>query len=365
MIKAAGIAVDCSTRAYTIDYNTIPNQYPGIPDPKNINALTVEQLTFATNFTWVAKGTAAQLPNPQINMTVAFRGSSNAKCLGEVTVKNCVIRSSTVEYAFQINQGVTTLSKDITSYKAGAIQNTNVTNVGVPGAFQLLDGGTNSALTTIGGLALVGNNLFLSNASYSFRGGIGWTLTQTGALVQQYINGTASDTSNRGTCNATWSDPTDDILLSFHEMMFRTAIKSANTPTYINAKNATAEQLIVAPPRQIPVVQTSPIQVYSSNYRYLVGALVSILVPMLFVIATFWGFWELGRKFSMSPIETAKAFDAPALRGAGTNLPVDELLDLYKKTPLKYGVASDGGDGMALRLGHTDIQKPLRGYTFH
>ena len=66
----------------------------------------------------------------------------------------------------------------------------------------------------------------------------------------------------------------------------------------------------------------------------------------------------------MSPIETAKAFDAPALQGAGTNLPVDELLAVYKKTPLKYGAARAPDGLIKLTLGTSEIEKPVVGSTF-
>lgn len=165
--------------------------------------------------------------------------------------------------------------------------------------------------------------------------------------------------------NSMSSYRTDKILLSLHEFMFRTAIKSANTSTFENVIKTTPEQLVVAGPRQIPVLQTSTVQVYKTEFRYLAGALIIYMIGFLFVTATFWGFWELGRRFSMSPIETAKAFDAPALQGAGTNLPVDELLAVYKKTPLKYGAARAPDGLIKLTLGTSEIEKPVVGSTFH
>src|SRR4051794_9489016 len=49
--------------------------------------------------------------------------------------------------------------------------------------------------------------------------------------------------------------------------------------------------------------------VYDISIGYLLAAtLVSLLpVPSLFLL--FWGWWELGRPVSLSPLETAKMFD--------------------------------------------------------
>jgi len=47
--------------------------------------------------------------------------------------------------------------------------------------------------------------------------------------------------------------------------------------------------------------------VYSSRYDFLAGALVIMVISSAVVLLTFWGYWEIGRSVSLSPVETAEA----------------------------------------------------------
>jgi hypothetical protein len=57
--------------------------------------------------------------------------------------------------------------------------------------------------------------------------------------------------------------------------------------------------------------ETSNINVFHSEYRYLVGSSLLSAMFVLLVAPIFWGWWELGRSVTLNPIEIAKAFDAP------------------------------------------------------
>jgi hypothetical protein len=50
--------------------------------------------------------------------------------------------------------------------------------------------------------------------------------------------------------------------------------------------------------------------IYHSEYPYLAAAAAIIFVAILGVSSTLYGWWELGREVSLSPLETAKAFRA-------------------------------------------------------
>jgi len=67
--------------------------------------------------------------------------------------------------------------------------------------------------------------------------------------------------------------------------------------------------------------------IYVTDVRYMVAIAILNLCSMFAVGATFYGWWELGRLFSMRPLELARAFDAPLLRTAG------EDASLYNRRP--------------------------------
>lgn len=87
--------------------------------------------------------------------------------------------------------------------------------------------------------------------------------------------------------------------------------------------------------------------VYRSNYLYLGLALLVTLSGIGFVAPMFFGWWCLGRKTSLSPVETAKAFNAPLLRGFDSNGDADALRKDVGDRKMKYGeVAILGGQAV-------------------
>ena len=72
------------------------------------------------------------------------------------------------------------------------------------------------------------------------------------------------------------------------------------------------------------------------------------------VFPLFYGWWNLGRDVSMSPVEIAKAFKAPHTEGADANASVDKLLRQIGKRKARYGVVAttefEGADSSRLNL---------------
>ncbi|GAB7328355.1 hypothetical protein MBLNU13_g00344t2 [Cladosporium sp. NU13] len=72
---------------------------------------------------------------------------------------------------------------------------------------------------------------------------------------------------------------------------------------------------------------------YHTNFTFMAGALVSTFVCALFVLPTYCGFWQLGRKLALSPLEIAAAFRSP-LVDSGKD--IDGILqEAGKKQPAK------------------------------
>jgi hypothetical protein len=63
------------------------------------------------------------------------------------------------------------------------------------------------------------------------------------------------------------------------------------------------------------------------------------------ILPTFFGWWRLGRTVTLSPIEVAKAFDAPQLAGVDSNAETSTLLKVIGDRPVKYGAVSLGQSG--------------------
>lgn len=110
--------------------------------------------------------------------------------------------------------------------------------------------------------------------------------------------------------------------------MFRTAIASA--PLYANATTPQIfrlnETTLAANTQTVTVTQSSSEARYRSEYAWLAGALLATMIPTLAVLGLFWGYWKLGRRVTLSPIETAKALGSPLLVSEDGNSTARELV---------------------------------------
>ena len=77
--------------------------------------------------------------------------------------------------------------------------------------------------------------------------------------------------------------------------------------------------------------------VYEASYRFLALAVLFSLLGWLATIPVFLGWWHLGRKVSMSPIEIAKAFAAPGLKECNSNADAEGMLKEIGKQEVRYG----------------------------
>jgi hypothetical protein len=82
----------------------------------------------------------------------------------------------------------------------------------------------------------------------------------------------------------------------------------------------------------------------------MIGALATMVFCILCVLPSYWGFWQLGRKVTLGPIEIASALGAPVLQQPHTRAgDVDILLKEVGGRQVRYGEVDETG-----RLGLAD-----------
>lgn len=107
----------------------------------------------------------------------------------------------------------------------------------------------------------------------------------------------------------------EDMINSMREIAFRTALQIAvENRTYVNATQI------------VPFTGQTIKTVYTTNYGFMFGAVALSLLGVVAVIPTFYGFWDLGRSFTLSPLEVAKAFGGTLLRDLPGNRPARDML---------------------------------------
>lgn len=149
----------------------------------------------------------------------------------------------------------------------------------------------------------------------SWGGGVGYIKFNTGLLSNTYTTRTLSLGSNFN-CSVTFDDPMPDLISSFRELALRMSIAQA-------ADSAAAGQKVV---QKVPYDSLSTQVQYGVNFSDLAGAVLVSLVGPFATFLLFWGWWRLGRNFSLSPLEFANAFQPVGNHGFAPG-PASTVLD--------------------------------------
>ncbi|KAI5193565.1 hypothetical protein AUEXF2481DRAFT_25207 [Aureobasidium subglaciale EXF-2481] len=77
---------------------------------------------------------------------------------------------------------------------------------------------------------------------------------------------------------------------------------------------------------------------YMTNRGFMYGAIASIIVCIMCVLPSYYGYWQLGRVVTLGPFEIANAFHAPVLdHPAVANAGVKDLIREVGNRQVKYG----------------------------
>lgn len=85
-------------------------------------------------------------------------------------------------------------------------------------------------------------------------------------------------------CDYAFSDPTETLLRSSRELIFRAAVNAANSSNI----------------HSVPATQLLEVPTYQSHYLYLAPGSGFTFLAVIFVIPTVFGYWHLGRKVSVA-----------------------------------------------------------------
>jgi hypothetical protein len=253
-------------------------------------------------------------------------------CSGTRTERTCYLAPATLRYPITLKGNTLTVNADLTNSTIQSFQPAPPTAANFS-----LDTSGGPGISTLGGLYVAASTLFSSNATYNF-----WTVfpfmtlpdtlsTQFLALPSQHITSLSSplNLTYPEVCSSNWTDPTSHILSALNSMALRVSLSAATFP-YRNLTTPPAPQLLA-------MQQTTNINVFQSDYRYLVAATVIALSFVLLISFTFRGWSELGRRMTLNPIETAKAFDAPLLVGPSSNAQLAELVTRVGDRGVRFG----------------------------
>ena len=138
-------------------------------------------------------------------------------------------------------------------------------------------------------------------------------------------------------------------MAGLNELMFRIGVHAAQS-----YENDYLEPLLD------PGVETNytvtgtlhgPQEVFKSDFAYFFAAAALELLTILLVASTFFGYWKLGRHVSFSPLEIAKAFDAPLLKYVPCNATGRQIAKAKDAESVRYGVSYSQATGGEMEQG--------------
>lgn len=241
----------------------------------------------------------------EFNASVMYKDDS--ACIGQLHTVDCTFRLATVSYPITIANNTATLRP------TGANDSLSISPV-------YNEGGTIAAqFSTAGGFYLVADQLFGSNITLLSRPPF-WIVRGNGSMRYTYQT---NDMYNN--CSITYSNPMPDIRSTLRELIFRASIGLSNSSTL----------------QTTPGTEEVGRVVYQLNPYYLLASLCVMLTNVIAVLPLYFGWWQLGRVVSMSPLETAKAFRSPLMAEAGSNQELDGLVGAAGEKRVRYGVVME------------------------
>ncbi|KAK6433861.1 hypothetical protein LTR95_009961 [Oleoguttula sp. CCFEE 5521] len=316
-LRAAGPAVNCSSTSFDFDSELHDGS-------KGVRSTQVDALIIA--FGW-------NLISGVMRLDTQYRvPTSTGNCVGRIVVQNCTLRAATVQYPVTIdgNQSTIALDQESTVFDDDTLSDVTAIRTGV----SLMNGSPSQ----LAGYIVSLQNRFNGAATMHFGGGIGYEMDSTGATPPQF-----AVSGDKDPCNMTFRDPLPNMLAQARELMFRTAIGFANettvrVPIYVDdlvGDNSTELETVFG-------TQTTTTTVYRTHYDFLVGAVALTLLSLVGVLITYHGFWHLGRDVSLSPLEIAKAFNAPLSAADHANAKADDLVATVGWKHVKYELTAEG-----------------------
>jgi hypothetical protein len=259
---------------------------------------------------------------------VLFDGSSNSGGImvntlvkpdagveGVLINTECQLQIAQVRYSVSVNNNGVTLLPANSQNEPIVVQYPEPEEINANGLFS----------SRIGGIVQVATNMYQSDIQMVLQPSLanGLQMNTTGPMSTTYLK---SSISYLNAYNLTWRDPSPDIISTIRELTFRAAIANSDSSTW---QNVTSSEVTVG-------------TFYVSRYKFLGGAIVVMLLSICAIAPLFFGWWHLGRKVTLSPVEVAKSFDTPLLREGGSNMNVNDLLEHCGRKPMRYGALSAG-----------------------
>lgn len=360
-IEGTGFEIDCDSEVAPMDYGLAAIQATEevgrLNDTSEFNGtLDYSMLNIAFEPVYGASGVDGDYARILLNISSTYASTvlafnDTAVCPGTVTRHNCVLRPAIIRYPVTIEDNT---QNDVKNPVTNAVSNLYLGYNSTSFGGQVSNGGslqynasrkqqddfvvvgykdvledrpiTGDQSTAVGGIAKAFNHYLAGDSTLHFGGAIGFVLTQSGSAEGKWnsVPGTATG------CDFQYGDPLDYVVQQINALMFTLAVD----PWVMNNENNNYTTGMT----DFTAIQYGTSIHYKTHRAYMYGAVASMIVCVLCVLPSYYGYWQLGRDVTLGPFEIANAFRAPVLdHPAVANAGVKDLIREVGKREVKYG----------------------------
>jgi hypothetical protein len=342
-IKAIGFAFDCQTETEDVDYGVQRQSQQG----GSSASYPLWDVKFGTQ--WAT----ADKPYADVKLEMLYvdshNGSTADSCPGTLTRRTCLIRPAIVEYPVTVmkpseeelkGKNIVTHIKFFNDNKtwplSAPLPDQQIDDLKVVAYADLNE--TFAAVSTVGAMTYVFNSLYSSSANLTY--GSAWDISSRGAQAQSLFyaadSAAAHDSCGYNIAARDRDDPAIEVLRKLNTLSFVAALYLNGAPQLDRGARGAAHLAH----QSIDTAVTGIVEQYKTSFAYVGGALAATLVTVLLVLPVYWGFWQLGRKVTLGPLEISHAFNAPIIapdRTKNHHGDFEEVLNEVGKRRVRYG----------------------------
>lgn len=341
-LQGLGFSFSCETSTEDIDYGLQQQSlFEGVQ-----GSYPLWEIDF--NSSWATP----DKPYASVDLNMLYAdsrsGEKSGSCPGHLTRRKCEIRPAVVEYPVVVmipseeelrGKNIVTHVKffNQTSYNFSTpLDGNQIDELKVLRHVDLNE--TLGDISTIGALTYVLQNLYGSSARLVYD--TEWDIKVSGAHAQSvFYAEEAKVDPNRCYYNIDKKgrdDPAFSLLRKVNTLSFVAGLYLNGAPN----TNVTDRPAKGMPNQTVLMSVTGIVEEYVTNFKYVGGALAATFVTLFLALPVYWGFWQLGRKVTLGPLEITQAFGAPIVapeRYKNTHGNFDQVLRDIGKRRVQYG----------------------------
>ncbi|KIW72176.1 hypothetical protein PV04_00393 [Phialophora macrospora] len=319
----------CTGRAHTYGFGAdcTDSSEPYDIDPKSHNGQPFPATIFSSKVGW-----DVNTPG-EFNLTLRLKNTTD--CVGHYAVRNCIFRAAQLSYPIQLiplsktgpKSNLRGYGEEFPTNVLGLDPNTSFYDDQVL-SYLTVPSEANSTNSTFGGVVDYLQTVYDAELIWDWDG-TRWHVNATGkpaenaVITSFFLNENYYTDDNRTESEFPTSSLEDpdyckNTLFLYQidgRIMLEDQIKDRLRNTmFLSGVMVNSFALVDWFTQNVTVNRTADVAIYKIIYGYWAGSLAVTVTVIFMVIPTFWGFWLLSGKLTMSPIDTATVLEAPLVR---------------------------------------------------